>query len=188
MKERIGSTTMTTIVVCLLAIPQFTSYASAGKDGSRAGQAKAFGKTYGEWGAAWWQYLLGIPADIHPGLQPDGVVDCMINQSGPVWFIPSPCCEVTHFECAIPQRALFFPLIDRLVFAGGPFFPPDWTVEDKRKVVEDSMLEMCNVTATLDGVNANRTVPTALVQTPTFPYQSGVDGGGGLFWPPTWRC
>ena len=141
---------------------------------------KAFGKTYGEWarlgGSISWAYR---PISSWPSTgRGSGLHD------QPVWASlvhPFTLLRGDALRVCDPQRALFFPLIDRLVFAGGPFFPPDWTVEDKRQVVEDSMLEMCNVTAKLDGVNANRTVPTALVQTPTFPYQSGVDGGGGLF-------
>ncbi|CAN0622884.1 KY49.ctg7180000000014_quiver, whole genome shotgun sequence [Burkholderia multivorans] len=51
----------------------------------------ALGLSYGEWSAAWWQWLLAIPTgpgnDQNPQDQPTGAIDCGLNQSGPVWFL-----------------------------------------------------------------------------------------------------
>src|SRR5262245_45548774 len=48
-------------------------------------QTTAYGKTYGEWGAAWWQWALSIPADRNPLTDKTGEF-CGEGQSGPVWF------------------------------------------------------------------------------------------------------
>jgi len=43
-----------------------------------------FGRTYGDWNAAWWQWADSIPTANHP-LFDNG--DCTVGQSGPVWFL-----------------------------------------------------------------------------------------------------
>src|SRR5262245_59170953 len=47
-------------------------------------EAAAFGKTYGEWSAAFWQWLYSLPVDQHPLFD---TADCSAGQSGKVWFI-----------------------------------------------------------------------------------------------------
>ena len=44
----------------------------------------AYGRTYGEWMAAWNQWSFSLPVSGHP-LFTDG--DCSVGQSGPVWFL-----------------------------------------------------------------------------------------------------
>jgi len=44
----------------------------------------AYGRTYGDWMAAWDQWALSIPVANHP-LFDNG--DCSVGQSGPVWFL-----------------------------------------------------------------------------------------------------
>jgi len=71
-----------------------------------------YGRTYGEWMAAWNQWSFSLPVSVHP-LFTDG--DCSIGQSGPVWFLGGnfvpPSTRVRH--CNIPYgKALFFPVVD----------------------------------------------------------------------------
>ena len=47
---------------------------------------KHHGKTYGEWGDAWWQFVVSIPTPNNPLIDPTGA-DCDVGQSGPVWFL-----------------------------------------------------------------------------------------------------
>src|SRR5437899_1087429 len=49
-----------------------------------APSSKPFGKTYGEWSAAWWQWVLSIPKRDNPLADPTGE-KCAVGQSGPVW-------------------------------------------------------------------------------------------------------
>jgi hypothetical protein len=77
----------------------------------------AFGKTYSEWSAAFWQWSLSIPVANHPLFDN---ADCSTGQSGPVWFLgPKFCiagsssCNYGTFtrSCSVPAgKAIFFPI------------------------------------------------------------------------------
>lgn len=82
-----------------------------------------FGRTYGEWSAAWWQYVLSIPAPTNPLLDATGA-KCGLEQAGPVFFLVGTF-TVTPFpgggvigianrtECTVPAGvALFFPILN----------------------------------------------------------------------------
>ena len=47
-------------------------------------ESVAYGRTYSDWNAAWWQWADSIPTAKHP-LFDNG--DCSVGQSGPVWFL-----------------------------------------------------------------------------------------------------
>jgi hypothetical protein len=47
--------------------------------------ANAYGNTYGEWSARWWQWLLSIPMATNPNLDTTGA-NCAQKQAGPVFF------------------------------------------------------------------------------------------------------
>lgn len=77
-------------------------------------QSHAFGKTYGAWSAAWWQYVEAQPVASNPLTDTTGA-DCRIAQSGPVFFLVGGSGEtsITRDECTVPAgKALFFPLIN----------------------------------------------------------------------------
>jgi hypothetical protein len=78
----------------------------------------AFGRSYGELSAAFWQWSLSIPVANHP-LFDNG--DCSVGQSGDVWFIGPRFCisgssdcnqgSITR-SCSIPRgKAIFFPKV-----------------------------------------------------------------------------
>jgi len=87
------------------------------------GERKAFGKTYGEWSADWWQWALEMPATHHPLFD---TADCSNRQSGHVWFLGGKFCAATsqigcsspgtvtaERSCTIgPETALFFPILN----------------------------------------------------------------------------
>jgi hypothetical protein len=93
-------------------------------------KAMPAGQTYGRWAAEWWQWALGIPADVNPVLDTNGE-HCAQRQIDDVWFLagaftPDP---VTR-TCTIPEgKSLFFPLINTFY---GAFLndPPETTTED----------------------------------------------------------
>lgn len=75
-------------------------------------QANAYGKSYGEWAAAWWTWALETPASINPVSDSTGEF-CHINQSGPVWFLAGNFGGTTVRQCTIPAgKALFFPIVN----------------------------------------------------------------------------
>jgi hypothetical protein len=97
----------------VLAVPSVTANDND-NDGPKVinRDSVAYGRTYGEWMAAWDQWSFSLPVDTHP-LFTDG--DCSVGQSGPVWFLGGafvpPWARVRH--CNIPSgTALFFPVWD----------------------------------------------------------------------------
>lgn len=81
---------------------------------------KLFGKSYGEWGAAWWQWALSIPADRNPVADPTGEF-AEESQSGPVWFLPGTFGTDVERSFSVPKyKFLFFPIYN-WVFGSGIF-------------------------------------------------------------------
>jgi hypothetical protein len=75
----------------------------------------AYGNTYGEWSAEWWQWVLSIPAAHSPIADTTGK-DCAQQQSGPVFYLAgtSGGGAVTR-SCTVPAgKALFFPILNAL--------------------------------------------------------------------------
>lgn len=108
-------------------------------------QSRAFGATYGEWAARWWQWMGPIPAEISPGWDTTGEF-AATDQSGHVWFLADcapfllgPDDSITR-RCDIPAgKALFFPVC-ALPWATIPGYdypiqdppidPVEWTLEN----------------------------------------------------------
>lgn len=71
-----------------------------------------FGRTYAEWGAAWWQWAMAIPAGANPIMDAEGT-DCAIGQKGPVWFLAGTSGGSVTRSCTIPSgMAIFFPIVN----------------------------------------------------------------------------
>lgn len=94
--------------------------ANTGNPGVLPLETKVFGKSYGEWSAGWWKWLVSMPVDKHPLFE---TADCDRNQEGKVWFLggtftsvsPSPgvVAGKTDRRCTVlVGKALFFPLIN----------------------------------------------------------------------------
>lgn len=153
---------------------------------------KTAGRTYGEWSAAWWQWVFSIPAP-NPQLA-QGELDCSVHQSGAVWFLAGSPTGAGGFErsCDIPRgKALFFPVLNA-IFTNGP--GEAFTVAEKRdqlgRLLDDTDpgpfadfgfpgTRACDLTATLDGQPLTFFVPDARVQSPPFVTDTG-DGASGF--------
>jgi hypothetical protein len=75
----------------------------------------AYGNTYGEWSAEWWQWVLSIPAADSPIADTTGT-NCTQQQSGPVFYLAGTAGTgpVTR-NCTVPAgKALFFPILNAL--------------------------------------------------------------------------
>lgn len=79
-----------------------------------------YGKTYGEWSVAWWQWTLSLPVDHHPLFDTAGV---SAGQSGHVWFLGGTFTTTEGDEgevigeaertVSVPAgTALFFPIVN----------------------------------------------------------------------------
>jgi hypothetical protein len=83
-------------------------------------QSHPYGKTYGEWEAAWWKWAFSLPADHHPLTD---TAPASTGQTGNVWFLggtfiteTGPGGEIigrVTRDATIPTgKALFFPLVN----------------------------------------------------------------------------
>ena len=111
-------------VVILIAAGSSAAFAAGGKSEQATGnlgnpgvlppQSHAFGKTYAEWSAAWWQWVLAMPVDQNPMYDETG--DRIANgQSGDVWFLAGVInvSGTAVRESTVPAgKALFFPVIN----------------------------------------------------------------------------
>jgi hypothetical protein len=73
--------------------------------------AHAYGRTLGEWSAAWWQWAISLPVSAHPLFDTAG---CDTAQSGPVWFLGGAFTGIsTTRECTVPRgKAILFPIVN----------------------------------------------------------------------------
>ena len=112
----------------------------------------AFGNTYGEWSARWWQSALSIPADTNPLLDPTGA-HCAEGQGGQVWFLAGTLgCAATR-SCSVPGgKALFFPILN--VVFGQPSYctgPSDCDVTALRVAAAAEEDNPATLTVSIDG-------------------------------------
>lgn len=78
-------------------------------------QSHAFGKTYAQWSAQWWQWALSLPVDQNPFFDETGCANGANGQSGPVWFLTGviSVSGTAVRDCTVPTgKALFFPIIN----------------------------------------------------------------------------
>jgi hypothetical protein len=92
----------------------------------------AYGMTYAEWSARWWQWAISMPLDHHPLAD---TADCSTGQVGPVWFLGGSfgASATVERKCSVPAgKAIFFPIVDLECsnLEGPPFFGA--TAADRR--------------------------------------------------------
>src|SRR5207247_2134376 len=85
-----------TLLIVMLAIAASAASAAPRPDPGSGGNQRnplvlppgsaPYGKTYGEWSAEHWKWLLSIPAATNPANDFTGA-NGAIGQSGPVWFL-----------------------------------------------------------------------------------------------------
>lgn len=140
-----------------------------------------YGKTYGEWAAAWWQWALAIPADTNP-LNDDTGENAGIGQTGPVWFLAGATTSTTTTRSLmVPAgKALFFPIANT-VWVTYPTDPP-MTIQEIRDVLTFVNSTITDVACEVDGVsvsNPRNYVAQSPVFSVTLPENNlfGVDAG-----------
>lgn len=173
------------LLLTLTAVPSFAI--GQGDVGKTAGQS------YSERAAAWWQWLLQIPAAQSPQTA-QGAIDCSLAQDGPVWFLAGAPSGFGPAEraCTVPTgKALFFPVLNA-IWTNGP--GETFTVAEKRVLLDDFLsdnhpgfladlglpgVEACGLYVTVDGLPATFFVPTARVQSAPFAVDT-LEGRAGL--------
>lgn len=73
--------------------------------------AKPYGRTYGAWSAAFWEWAFSLPVDYHPLMD---TAPASAGQSGPVWFIGGSfvSASVERYIDVPEGVALFFPIFN----------------------------------------------------------------------------
>lgn len=104
------------LVLAVLAVPSLVAQNPGPK--VITPNSVAFGRTYSEWSAGWWQWALSIPASHHPLFD---TADCSVGQSGPVWFLGGKfcangaSCDFTGVvrSCSLPAgKTLYIPVLN----------------------------------------------------------------------------
>jgi hypothetical protein len=69
-----------------------------------------YGKSYGQWAVAWWQWAFSIPAATNPLLDTTGEF-AGVGQSGPVWFLGGTFADSAERTFSVPSgKAIFLPV------------------------------------------------------------------------------
>ena len=151
---------------------------AAGGDAVMPPQSHAFGKSLGEWTAAWWQWILPKQNAQNPVLDPTGAL-CGQGQSGKVWFLvgspgndPNNPNDTTVRSCTIPTGvAILIPIItgECSTIEAPPFFGQ---TDPQLRACADALLDgvdLASVKATVDGVSVPA-LRNQRVQSPPFDF------------------
>lgn len=106
------------IVAAVLLYPAGTLLAQVQNPAVVPPQQVVEGMTYGQWSAAWWQWMLALPFGNqlpNPTFYATGQ-SCAAGQSGPVWFLAEPAYGTPDVgvieQCKVPAgRYLMVPLL-----------------------------------------------------------------------------
>jgi hypothetical protein len=116
-------------------------------------QSKPHGRSYSEWAAEWWRWVLTSPVSSNPVLDLTGE-HCAANQSDHVWFLAGAfnAGEPVTRECTIPTgHALLVPLINLAYFAF-PEDPPETRTEEFIRAQVTCAEEATFSSVVIDGV------------------------------------
>jgi hypothetical protein len=115
--------------------------------------AKAYGLTYGEWSAEWWQWAFSLPVDQNPFFDEGGSCANGANgQFGPVWFLTGVInvSGTAVRDCTVPAgKALFFPILN----AECSTLEGNGVTEAELRACAEGLIDpVTNVAAEIDGV------------------------------------
>ena len=141
------------------------------------------GKSIGELSGGWWRWQEQNYPDFSFG---EGVVNCSLGQSGPVWYLGGTGGGESARTCDAPtvgHKHLMFPLVNANFFNPDRFCEqfgsPDCTVLQKREFLDGVLSEVpaglfnskaCSLQVEVDGVPAVYSTPIIRTQSPPFFY------------------
>ena len=165
------------VAVAAVVAAQATLGADALNPGVVPVNQKAFGTTYADLSARWWQWVLGIRTSKNPQLDKTGK-DCGVNQSERVWFLAGTFGgDPVVRSCTVPAEApLFIPVVNVVAF--DPF--PNETVDDLRNQAAAFIDGVSVLEARIDGVSVVN-LQNYRVQSPVFSFvvpEHGLIGPG----------
>ncbi len=154
------------------------------------------GRTYGQWAAAFWQWVLGVPDNNYPVQSQHRRVNplkdvtgehCAEHQIGDVWFLAGSWVGNVNRSCTIPAgKSLFFPLINN-VYVGFLSDPPEQRTEkwarDNAGCTEPAVISVSLDEIAVSNPTSYFTGPSGS-QSPVFsvqmPFGIADDGPGNL--------
>jgi hypothetical protein len=138
--------------------------------------SRPFGRTYAEWTAKWWQWVLSITKKENPLVDEDGK-NCASNQSGPVWFLAGTLKGPAERSCVITaNKAILFPVINvEASVAEGD----GTTNEELAARTKFEMDLITDIRATISGTNVNK-LKQYRIQSPPFNVTLPTDNVLGL--------
>ena len=146
-------------------------------------EGRAYGKTYAQWSAEFWKWLLEYPLAGHPAID-DPSFDFSARQSGQVWFWGAPEGTVTRAVTIPAGKAIFLTLRDVEVSSveAPPFYGA--TEEEQRAGAKFWADHIVDVFCIIDGVpveniNQYRVASPQFEFTAPTPFIFGETGGTG---------
>ena len=129
-----------------------------------APDSKPFGRTYAEWTARWWQWVLSIAKTKNPLVDNTGK-NCANNQSGRIWFLAGTLKGPAERSCTIPaDKAILFPVIN---FEASVAEGDGTTEEELAACAEFEMDQITDIRAMISGTNVNE-LKQYRIQSPLF--------------------
>jgi hypothetical protein len=130
-----------------------------------APDSRPFGRTYAEWTAEWWKWILSIPKSKNPLLDQNGK-NCANDQSGPVWFLAGTLGGAVERSCVIPHgKAILFPIINiECSYAEGD----GTTGEELAARAKFEMDQITNIHATVNGTRFDNLQEECRIRSPLF--------------------
>jgi len=112
------------------------------------------GTSYARWGAAWWQWVLSLPANNPPNpLLRTGSVDCSYGQFGHVWFLVGILSGGTVARsCSVPTGTwLFLPVLNAWADNTGVDSPTMFTLDQLKELAAGLVNSPVELHASIDG-------------------------------------
>jgi hypothetical protein len=135
-----------------------------GNPGVLPPNADAYGQTYGEWNASWWQWAASLGFDLD--------APCDTNQFWKAWFLAGNFGGTSVRECTVPAGTpLFFPVINVAYLPD-----PGETEDDSRQAVNDYLDGVIALSCTVGGVPLQN----------LWAYRAVAPGYFGLTFPDGW--
>lgn len=185
-KYRLG--VLTLAIAGVLGIAPLTASSDNQHPGVYPPDSLVLSRTYGEWSASWWQYMLAIPAPQNPTTDTSGQF-CQTKPSGAVSFLAGKGDgqAVTRTCTVSSAKPIFFPIInvECSTLEAAPF---NCTDEQSCRACAGDFADAIGkqtLKATIDGQDV-RALSTFRVQSPKFDFQVpgnnilGVAAGKGF--------
>lgn len=141
-----------------------------------APDSRPFGRTYAEWTARWWQWVLALARTRNP-LVDENDKNCANNQGGPVWFLAGTLKGQAERSCTIPaDKAILFPVIN---FEASVAEGDGTTEEELAGCAKFEMDQISNMRAMISDTNVNE-LKQYRIQSPLFNVTLPADNVLGL--------